>query len=66
MRPLYLIVGTIVALVGVGWSLQGAYLIPATFMRGPAWVGAGAAVAAAGVFLAYLGIRKKPSEYGVT
>lgn len=59
MRPLYVVVGIIVSLMGAVWALQGAYLLPATFMRGPGWIGIGAAVAFAGLILAVLGWRRK-------
>jgi hypothetical protein len=59
MRPLFVVLGVIVFLMGAGWALQGAYVIPATFMRGPAWIGIGAALAAVGLGLAFLGLRAK-------
>jgi len=59
MRPLYMVAGSIVFLLGVGWALQGAYLLPATFMRGPGWVGIGGVVALFGVGLALYGVRLK-------
>ncbi|OGS47726.1 MAG: hypothetical protein A3K66_02320 [Euryarchaeota archaeon RBG_16_67_27] len=57
MRPLLVVVGVVVGLLGAAWALQGAYLLPATFMRGPEWVGIGAVTAGVGVLLAVLGIR---------
>ncbi len=59
MRPLFVVVGVIVLLMGAGWALQGAYVIPATFMRGPGWIGIGAALAAVGLGLVFLGLRAK-------
>ena len=29
------VIGAVLMLMGITWALQGAYLIPATFMRGP-------------------------------
>src|SRR3989304_3624848 len=48
--------------MGGAWALQGAYLLPATFMRGPAWVGIGAAVALLGAVLAVFGWRRSPPK----
>jgi hypothetical protein len=53
----------VLALMGTLWALQGAYLIPATFMRGYEWIGIGAAVAALGVALILVSfIRKRPPD----
>ncbi|HEV8595703.1 MAG TPA: hypothetical protein VGR51_09265 [Thermoplasmata archaeon] len=64
MRPLFLVVGIIILLMGAVWALQGAYLLPATFMRGPAWIGIGGAVAAVGFVLALIGWRTSPKGDG--
>ena len=61
MRLVLVVVGVIVLLMGAGWALQGAYLLPATFMRGPEWIAIGAAVAVVGLLLALLGLRAKPA-----
>lgn len=57
MRPILLVVGVIVLLMGVVWALQGAYLLPATFMRGPSWIAIGIAVALGGLALSFFGVR---------
>lgn len=57
MRPIFIIVGAILALLGTGFALQGAYVIPATFMRGPEWIAIGAAVALGRLLLAAKGAR---------
>ena len=57
--------GIIVFLMGAVWALQGAYVLPASFMRGPSWIAIGAGVEIAGGLLSLLGLRKptpaKPS-----
>jgi len=58
MRPIFIIVGAILALLGTAFALQGAYVIPATFMRGPEWIAIGSAVALGGMLLAVMGARK--------
>jgi hypothetical protein len=58
MRPIVLVIGIILLLTGCVWALQGAYVLPATFMRGGLWTGIGAAVAAAGLLIAWLGWRR--------
>lgn len=57
MRPLAAVIGIILLLTGVVWALQGAYVLPATFMRGPSWIGSGAALAAVGIAVAFIGLR---------
>ena len=58
MRPILVIIGIVLALLGTGWALQGAYVLPATFMRGPEWIAIGSAVALGGMLLAVMGARK--------
>lgn len=55
-----LIVGLVVALMGTLWAMQGAYLIPATFMRGPDWIAIGLGVAAVGVAMVLIALGKPP------
>lgn len=57
MRPLFVVAGIVLVLLGTGWALQGAYVIPATFMRGPEWIAIGAAVAVGGLLLVVRGAR---------
>lgn len=57
MRPLPIAIGVILLLMGVTFALQGAYVIPATFMRGPGWVAIGGAIALVGLGIALLGAR---------
>ncbi|OGS49788.1 MAG: hypothetical protein A3K65_03275 [Euryarchaeota archaeon RBG_16_68_12] len=65
MRPLLVVVGVIVFLMGLVWALQGAYVLPATFMRGDSWVAIGAVVAIAGFLVSAFGARSgKPSAKG--
>jgi len=46
MRPIFVVLGLIVVLLGVAWALQGAYILPASFMRGPEWIAIGTAAPA--------------------
>ncbi len=66
MRVGLFIAGVIVTLMGVGWALQGAYILPATFMRGPEWIAIGAALALVGLFLIWLAFRGGPPPQAVT
>ncbi len=59
MRPVLVVLGAIVLLMGVVWALQGAWVLPATFMRGDAWIEIGLAVAALGLVLTAFGVRRK-------
>ena len=59
MRPLPVVAGFVLMLLGVGWALQGAYFLPSSFMRGPEWVGIGAVVALVGFAIALSGLRPK-------
>jgi len=58
MRPILVIIGIVLALLGTVWALQGAYVLPATFMQGPEWIAIGSAVALGGILLAVMGARK--------
>lgn len=61
MRLLLFIGGFLLALMGLVWALQGAWVLPATFMRGPEWIGIGSFVAAVGLGLVWIGLRGSPS-----
>ena len=60
------IAGIVATLMGLAWALQGAYILPATFMRGPEWIGIGSAVALAGLLLIWLSLRGGPPPQAVT
>jgi len=66
VRPLIVVVGVIVLLMGVAWALQGAYVLPATFMRGPEWIATGSAVAVLGLIIALFGFRRPRSAEQVS
>ena len=67
MRLGLFIAGVLIMLMGVGWALQGAYLLPATFMRGPEWIAIGGGVAAVGAVLLWRAMAKrKPDEAPAT
>ena len=60
MRALLIGIGGIIFLMGAVFALQGAYVVPATFMRGQTWIGIGAAIAIVGLLAIFFGLRKKP------
>jgi len=60
MRLIFVIVGVLVLLMGMAWALQGAWILPATFMRGPEWIAIGGGVAAGGALLAVWAWRSSP------
>ncbi len=64
MRIVLLIAGALILLMGVVWALQGAYVIPATFMRGPEWIAYGGALAVVGGILLWRSMVPKadPAE----
>lgn len=62
MRLFLLIGGVLVGLMGAVWALQGAWLLPATFMRGPEWIAIGSMVAAVGAVLVLIALRQSPEE----
>jgi len=59
-RTLWLVGGLLIALMGIGWALQGAYIVPATFMRGPEWIAIGSGVALLGFFLIWRAFKVAP------
>jgi len=60
MRRLFVVLGVLVVLLGMAWALQGAWILPATFMRGPEWIAIGGGVAAGGALTAFWGWRSSP------
>ncbi|TMD25093.1 MAG: hypothetical protein E6I99_00420 [Chloroflexi bacterium] len=59
MRIGSLVVGVIAILVGLVWILQGAGVLPGSFMTGQTmWLIIGIVVAALGVGLAFNGLRR--------
>ena len=59
MRTLSLVIGGIAILAGGVWILQGAGVLPGSFMTGQRmWLIIGIIVAVVGVALAYNGIRR--------
>jgi hypothetical protein len=59
MRIVSVIVGLIAILVGGGWILQGAGILPGSIMSGQRmWLIIGIIVAIVGLALAYNGIRR--------
>jgi len=58
VRPVLVIAGVIVLLMGLVWALQGAYVLPATFMRGAEWIAIGGGVSLLGLVLAWWGFRR--------
>jgi hypothetical protein len=61
MRPILVVVGVLIVLMGAVWALQGLGVIPGSFMsNNPSWIGIGAATAVVGVVLAFVGIRSGP------
>jgi hypothetical protein len=63
MRTLSLVIGGVAILAGAVWILQGAGVLPGSFMTGQRmWLIIGIVVAAIGVALAYNGIRRPASR----
>ncbi len=60
MRPGITLLGGVLLLMGIVWALQGAYLVPATFMRGPLWILLGSGLAASGGMVCLLGSGTRP------
>ena len=64
MRLSLLVAGALIMLMGVVWALQGAWLLPATFMRGPEWIAYGTGLAVVGALLLWRSMaqRAPPAE----
>jgi len=60
MRWASVTLGLLCLVVGGVWVLQGAGILPGSFMTGQRlWLGIGLVVAVAGLFLTYRGVRKQ-------
>ncbi len=57
MRPILLIPGVFILLMGLVFALQGAGFLATDFMIGPAWIAIGSGVAIVGLGLAAFGLR---------
>ena len=57
MRPILVIPGVLILLMGVVFALQGAGVLPTTFMSGPIWIAIGSGVALIGLGLTAFGVR---------
>ncbi len=56
-----LVLGVVCLLVGGLWTLQGAGIVPGSFMTGSRfWLGAGIALDLAGLYLLYRGVARQP------
>jgi len=62
VRIVLFIVGLIVTLNGLVWALQGAYVVPASFMRGPEWIAIGAGVFALGLFILWRSMTPRAQQ----
>jgi amino acid transporter len=61
-RPLWVIVGVAVAVVGLVWTLQGFDVLKGSSMTGTTtWSIVGPIVLVAGLALAYVGLRRRRS-----
>lgn len=58
MKPVLVVPGVVLFLVGLVWALQGADVLPTTVMTGTPWIVIGSVVAFAGVALAAAGILR--------
>lgn len=61
MKPVLVVLGLIIIIMGIAWALQGAGYLPTSFMTGTPWVAIGSGVAVGGGFLAAFGLRRSRS-----
>lgn len=62
MRPIVLVLGVLVAVMGTIWALQGLGVLLGSFMSNdPAWLGIGAGTVVLGIVLILTGYRMGPS-----
>ncbi len=60
MRSVYLTPGLILNLLGATFALQGAGILPTTFMNGPTWIVIGSLIFLIGLGLDVVGARQRP------
>lgn len=58
MKPLLVVLGLIIVVMGIAWALQGAGYLPTTFMTGTPWIVIGSVVAIGGGLLAGFGLLR--------
>lgn len=65
MRPVIVVAGALVTIVGAVWALQGAGVLLGSFMSSdPTWLWIGGGTVLLGSILAALGLRSHPSPKG--
>ncbi len=57
MKPILVVLGVVIAIMGIVFALQGADVLPTTFMIDTPWIIIGAVVALLGAGLVTLGLR---------
>lgn len=58
MRPILIVVGVVIALMGVLWALQGVGIVLGSFMsNSPPWIAIGSITAIIGAGLVLFGLR---------